>query len=123
MQHRVLCFYDYIGMTCMKTCWMIQSDATSLITGGKNIKSCRCGQTMLPMWIFYEESIKNKQFTVGELEEVEIKSEEENSVEKTTKPRNTRQTTGSRVEAEGKNQFKYNTRIGVKNLKIDSNPK
>ncbi|KAL3288565.1 hypothetical protein HHI36_003004 [Cryptolaemus montrouzieri] len=67
--------------------------------------------------------IDNKQFTVGELEEREIESEDDNLGEKTTKPRDTKETTGSRGQAEGKNQFKYNIRIGAKNLKIDPNLK
>ncbi|KAL3268693.1 hypothetical protein HHI36_007796 [Cryptolaemus montrouzieri] len=67
--------------------------------------------------------VENKQFTVGELEEREIENEEENSGEKTTKLTETKGTTGSRGQAEGKNQFNYNTKIGPKNLKIDSNPK
>ncbi|KAL3283875.1 hypothetical protein HHI36_018044 [Cryptolaemus montrouzieri] len=46
--------------------------------------------------------IENKQFTVIELEEREIESEEENSGEKTTKSRDTKETTGSRGQAEGK---------------------
>ncbi|KAL3288684.1 hypothetical protein HHI36_003117 [Cryptolaemus montrouzieri] len=67
--------------------------------------------------------VENKEYTIEDLEEGEIESGEGNIEEKTSNTRDTKEEAGSKGQAEGRHQYKYNTRFAGRNLKIDSNSK
>ncbi|KAL3275399.1 hypothetical protein HHI36_020163 [Cryptolaemus montrouzieri] len=67
--------------------------------------------------------VENKVYTIEDLEEDEIESVEGNLEEKTSNTMDRKEAAGFKGQAEGGHQYKYNTRIAGRNLKIESNSK